>query len=195
MEDNSRDMQDPSFFRRKSGPNGGVNCDKDAQHSGAEDTAAAPASTDAEGENGSPPGPRPCPRPHPLALVSAGRGHIILSLASGLSFPNCMLLDIAARLPRLLPWDMSQVARQGPFDAEEAACAVRRANSFMQFLDAATKRAMPPRMCCQGPMQLVEVHQMDTLLPGKLVAEEIGDILLGYLCRLLGAFFSILQIA
>ncbi len=106
-------------------------------------------------------------------------------------FQDFMLLDMAARYPGLLP-DGVLPGPPKAFQAGDVARATARANAFVEWLHQRFKTpdALAPGYAKgHGPQALVSSSQLASCLPGRFVSQEVGNVMLGYACRLLGIDF------
>jgi serine/threonine protein kinase len=135
------------------------------------------------------------PRLRPLALT---RNHSSLKLPQGETMPlrNFILLDISQRFRGLLPGDVVAMAlgalskQSITVKAQEMRRAVERTHDFMQFLRAAIETDLEGKGAKTQPViqkPLLDETRMETLMPGKYATQEVGDVLLQFLCKLIGA--------
>jgi hypothetical protein len=118
---------------------------------------------------------------------------IIMDLDSPgrVSFQDFILLDMAERFPGLLPVGVLPRQRVA-LQAGDYSRATERANSFIEALqDRHEYPAVPVPGHIPGLGPLLTDTQFRSIPPGCFVSQEVGDVMLRYVCRLLGIDFLI----
>jgi hypothetical protein len=100
-------------------------------------------------------------------------------------------LELSAKFSGLLPFTVAKqpLGLESVIPAHDAEEAARQAESLMRFVNSATKKAETQCNNFRTPFPLVDQEQLDCLLPGRVVAQNICDILLLFFCGLIGADF------
>ena len=177
IDENSREMlADPLFFRRNPGP-------PPEGTSTVGGTKVSNASGDSVQDS-------KCTLLRPLALTPSNSRLKSIGGAR-LSIMDFIILDLTARFSGLLHFAVAgQPLGVGTrIDAKQAEETVNRADSFMLSVHAATTKANPACFDISTPRPLVDQDQLDSLLPGRVAAQELGDRVLQFFCGLTGLDF------
>ena len=177
IDENSRELlADPLFFRRNPGP-------PPEGTSTVGGTKVSNASGDSVQDS-------KCTLLRPLALTPSNSRLKSIGGAR-LSIMDFIILDLTARFSGLLHFAVAgQPLGVGTrIDAKQAEETVNRADSFMLSVHAATTKANPACFDISTPRPLVDQDQLDSLLPGRVAAQELGDRVLQFFCGLTGLDF------
>ena len=169
-------LADPLFFRRNPGP-------PPEGTSTVGGTKVSNASGDSVQDS-------KCTLLRPLALTPSNSRLKSIGGAR-LSIMDFIILDLTARFSGLLHFAVAgQPLGVGTrIDAKQAEETVNRADSFMLSVHAATTKANPACFDISTPRPLVDQDQLDSLLPGRVAAQELGDRVLQFFCGLTGLDF------
>jgi hypothetical protein len=118
-----------------------------------------------------------------LRTLALSSNHPSMKVPEGgrLSIWNFILLDIHHKFRGLLP-------PLGHVDGARKQDKPRQcsAHSFMRFLNNATTQASKT---IKDRIPLLDEVRKETLMPGKCVCQEVGDLLLQFMCSFIGADF------